>query len=150
MDKLYNLKLHEIIEIECGIGLRIQKVIGGWNYIYSHGITFVPEKKEVKPKQKEIQPMKFDFKQAVIDLGVEKQIAADWIEVRKKKGAANTATAFKTIKKEIELTTFPANDCIKMAVEKSWSGFKAKWYQNEMKNNNEQNTNDEQPKKINW
>jgi len=73
----------------------------------------------------------FNFKKALIDLGVEEQIVNDWLIVRKNKKAANTLTAFNIIKKQIELTNSSANDCIKMAVGHSWQGFKAKWYNNE-------------------
>jgi hypothetical protein len=75
----------------------------------------------------------FNFKNSIIDLGVEKQIAEDWIKVRAKKKAANTKTAFNGIKKQIEISGVPANECVKIAAEKSWQGLKAEWINNEIK-----------------
>lgn len=77
---------------------------------------------------------KFSFKKALINLGIDEQIVDDWIIVRKNKKASNTETAYNSIKKQIELCNANANECIKMAVEHSWQGFKAQWYDNEIKN----------------
>ena len=70
---------------------------------------------------------KFSFKKSLLNLGVEEQIASDWMQVRKAKKAANTETAFNAIKNQIDISNIPANDCIKIAVERSWQGFKAEW-----------------------
>jgi len=84
--------------------------------------------KETKNIKKEIsKEKKFDFKQSIIGLGVEEVIATDWLAVRDKKRASNTETAFKAIKTQIEQSGLPANECIKIAAERSWQGFKAEW-----------------------
>lgn len=70
---------------------------------------------------------KFDFKKSLLEIGVSPQVAEDWLKVRKAKKAANTETAFKRIKKEIELSRLSADECITIAVERSWQGFKAEW-----------------------
>lgn len=88
------------------------------------------EKEEYKYSSKK----KFDFKQALIDIGVEENVAKDWIEVRKTKKATQTETAFIKIKNQIDLSGATANECITLAVERSWAGFKAEWYKKE--NNN--------------
>jgi hypothetical protein len=49
------------------------------------------------------------------------------MEVRKAKGAANTETSFKSIEREILKSGLPADECIRVAVENSWRGFKAEW-----------------------
>ena len=72
----------------------------------------------------------FNFKNALIELGVEKNIVEAWLLIRKKKKAVNTEIAFKAIKKQIELSGATANDCITKAVEKSWAGFEAEWFHN--------------------
>ena len=77
-----------------------------------------------KDKDKE---EKFDFKKELINLGVEDNIAKDWMTVRKTKKAANTETALKAIKKEISISGMSANDCIKYAVERNWVGFESSW-----------------------
>ncbi len=72
----------------------------------------------------------FDFKRALLDLGIEENIVNDWLLVRKQKKATNTETAFKRIKNEIALSGISANECITLAVERCWMGFKAEWVKN--------------------
>lgn len=69
----------------------------------------------------------FDFRKALIDLGVTAQVADDWLAVRKTKRATNTETAFRSIAAQIEKSGKPADDCIRFAAEHSWSGFRASW-----------------------
>ena len=88
------------------------------------------KKEDTKVSKKE--NVKFDFKESLLDMGIDEQVVLDWMVVRKNKKASNTETAFKSIKKQIELTNASPNECIKMAVENSWQGFKAKWYLNEI------------------
>jgi hypothetical protein len=76
---------------------------------------------------------KYDFKKALIEIGVSEQIARDWMEVRKAKGAANTETAFKSIQKEIQRSGLSADECIRVAAENSWRGFKAEWIINQQR-----------------
>lgn len=80
------------------------------------------ERKELK-NDKDI----FDFANSLFQLGVQKDIVDDWLKVRKNKKASNTETAFKSIKSQITISGISANECIKTAVEHSWSGFKADW-----------------------
>lgn len=79
---------------------------------------------------KSIQKKGFDFKSALLGLGIEENIVNDWLLVRKQKKATNTETAFNRIKNEIALSGISANECITMAVERSWMGFKAEWVKN--------------------
>ena len=78
-------------------------------------------------KEKDVR---FDFKKSLLEIGVSPQVAEDWLKVRKAKKAANTETAFKRIQKEIELSGLSADECITIAVERSWQGFKAEWVAN--------------------
>ena len=78
-------------------------------------------------KEKDVR---FDFKKSLLEIGVSPQVAEDWLKVRKAKKAANTETAFKRIQKEIELSGLSADECITIAVERSWQGFKAEWLGN--------------------
>lgn len=72
-------------------------------------------------------PKKFDFRAALLGLGVEPELADTWLQVRKAKRAINTEVAFKGLRREIEKAGIPAADCIRIAVERSWSGFRAEW-----------------------
>jgi len=75
----------------------------------------------------------------VLDLGIEKQIVEDYLKVRKTKSATNSETAFNSIKSQLEKSNLSANESIKIAVEKSWSGFKAEWINNLNNGTHQQN-----------
>lgn len=75
----------------------------------------------------------FDFYKALTEMGVTPQTAKDWLQVRKAKRAANTATALAKIKAEIAKTGLTAEECIKVSAENSWQGFKAEWLQKQAK-----------------
>ncbi len=70
---------------------------------------------------------KFSFKSDFLSLGVEIEILDDWLEVRKKKKATNSKTAFDGIKSQIDLSGLTANECIKISAVNSWAGFKTEW-----------------------
>ena len=53
------------------------------------------------------------------------------MEVRKERKAANTETAFKGLAREIHNSGMSAEECIRLAVENSWRGFKAEWVTNQ-------------------
>lgn len=72
----------------------------------------------------------FNFKQSLKNLGIEEKVISQWLKVRKNKKATNTEIAFESIKLQIEKCPLSPNDCIKTAVEHSWSGFKATWVEN--------------------
>lgn len=74
---------------------------------------------------------KFNFKNELLSLGVDKEVLDDWLTVRKKKKASNTKTALKSLLTEIKKSGLMVNDAIEYAASKSWSGFKASWYFNE-------------------
>lgn len=76
---------------------------------------------EIKDKT----PKAFNFKEELINLGVEKQTVDDWVKARKK--GTNSETAFKLIKSEIEKSKLSAQKCIETAVLRGWQGFKADW-----------------------
>lgn len=90
----------------------------------------------------------FFFKKELKALGVENQLADDWIKVRKLKKAANTKTAFDALVKEFDKSGLKPNECVKMAVENSWSGFKALWLKNQSNNNNQQQVSLQNPNKL--
>lgn len=72
---------------------------------------------------------KFSFLNSLLELGIEENIAKDFMLVRKNKKATNSETAFDAIKREIEKTNATPNECIKLCVERDWKGFKAEWYE---------------------
>lgn len=76
----------------------------------------------------------FDFLNSLGNIGVSEGTARDWMAVRKNKKATNTETAFKSIEREILKSGRSAEECIRIAVENSWSGFKAEWLFNQQRN----------------
>jgi len=106
-------------------------------------------KVNISKEEKNIQ-LNFNFVKSLSDLGIEKKIIGDWLKVRKEKKASNTETAFKAISREIEKSGKSANECITIAVERSWSGFKAEWIETdfEKKKNNDTETTYYKPIKF--
>lgn len=98
--------------------------------------TTIKEREEYKERKEIKNNNKYNFKKSLLDLGVSDNVAEDWLIVRKQKKAANTETAFNAIKKQIEISGLTANDCIKIAVEKSWQGFRSEWITNSNQNQN--------------
>ena len=105
----------------------VQKLHRGSAEIAPNNIIDNISPTEIINKEKDVR---FDFKKSLLEIGVTPQVAEDWLKVRKAKKAANTETAFKRIQKEIELSGLSADECITIAVERSWQGFKAEWVAN--------------------
>lgn len=92
-------------------------------HIYNNDINISPT--EINNKG-----VRFDFKKSLIEIGVSPEVADDWMQVRKAKRASNTETAFRRIKNEIDKSGLSANECITIAVARSWQGFQADWVAN--------------------
>lgn len=90
----------------------------------------------------------FDAKSFLLQLLVEKQVAVDFLKNRKTKRLANTETAFKQIVEEINKTGLTSNDCIKIAVENGWGGFKSIWLNNLQYGTNKQSNSKNQGASI--
>ena len=108
----------------------VQKLHRGSAEIAPNNIKDNISPTEIINKEKDVR---FDFKKSLLEIGVSPQVAEDWLKVRKTKKAANTETAFKRIQEEIELSGLSADECITIAVERSWQGFKAEWVVNYQK-----------------
>lgn len=79
---------------------------------------------------------KFNFKISLKNYGFDEKLINDWLVVRKNKKASNTETAFDKFISEVEkIEKVPINEILTVCVERSWSGFKAEWYNN-LKNQN--------------
>lgn len=74
-----------------------------------------------------IENGKFDFYQALLEMGVSPQVAKDFMAVRKEKKAKDTQTAIKGLQREIAKSGMTAEECITISVENSWKGFKVEW-----------------------
>lgn len=67
--------------------------------------------------------------------GVDRQLAADWLMVRKEKRAPLTQTAWDIIKTEAFKAGMTLNEALRLCIAKSWQGFKASWVENERRCN---------------
>lgn len=76
---------------------------------------------------------KKEFRQTLLEMGVDKQYIDDWISVRTSKKAVFTATALQLIFDECNKHNFPIEEAIKMCAGKGWQTFKYQWYLNENK-----------------
>lgn len=77
--------------------------------------------------KKEKNNKRFDFRSALLSLGVSIETADTWLEVRRRRGAVNTELAFKYLCSEIAKTGQTAEECIRIAAANSWQGFKAEY-----------------------
>lgn len=116
--------------------VKMKPVVSKWN---EGGVKMTPNniidnKEEDKSSSIYNKGIRFDFKSALVQIGVSPAIAEDWLKVRKGKKATNTETAFKSIEREILKSGRSAEECITLAVENSWSGFKAEWLFNQQRN----------------
>lgn len=78
---------------------------------------------------KDTSAARFDFRAALLSLGVTAEVADAWLKIRHNKRASNTKIAFDGVAREIAKTGASADECIRMAVELSWQGFRADWYE---------------------
>lgn len=77
---------------------------------------------------------KFSFRNELIALGIEENIADDWLKIRKAKKASDSETAFKQLQTAIRSIQsqngITANDIIKICVTNGWYGCKASYFLN--------------------
>jgi hypothetical protein len=92
------------------------------------------KRKEKEKKEKKEKDTHFCAQAFLLKAGVEKQLASDWLKVRKTKRLADTETALTAILKEIEKTSRPINEILKICCVRSWGGFKDSWPWQEEKN----------------
>ena len=111
---------------------------GGCNICTGGGANSAPmENKEKKTKEK-YNTRDIEFKESLLSLGVSEEVAEAWMSVRKTKRATNTEIAFRKVAEEIQKSGKTAEECITIAVENSWQGFKAEWVTS--KSHSRQNT----------
>jgi hypothetical protein len=87
---------------------------------------------EEEEEEEEKEDIKFNFKKALIDLGIDKRLATEWLAVRKKKSLTNSKTAFEDFTNEVKKSGASPNDVLRLCIVKSWGGFKANWYKDEI------------------
>jgi uncharacterized protein YdaU (DUF1376 family) len=64
----------------------------------------------------------------LVEMGIDKAHATDWMRVRAAKGAPLTETALQLVSNEAERAGITLDKAIQISAENSWQGFKAAWY----------------------
>ena len=72
---------------------------------------------------------KFDFKGYLLEHGASEQAVNDWLEVRKKKRAANTLSAIRKLESEASKAGISLAEAVDMCAGNSWQSLKAEWVQ---------------------
>ena len=70
---------------------------------------------------------KYNFREALIECGVNEELADDYLEVRKVRRGVNTKTAFDLLKRQIGKTNYTFESIIRLCTFKSWVGFSPSW-----------------------
>jgi hypothetical protein len=99
----------------------------------THNQEDLTRKKERKNKQKEIPDH------------VDKELWAEWMEVRKKKKAVNSPTAINALLNRLhdcEVAGYEINFAIGIAVEESWKSINPGWIKNKLEQSNETRSRD--------
>lgn len=73
------------------------------------------------------------MKTLLIKAGCSEQLASDYMQIRDRKKAPSTQTAFDGIAREAEKAGITIQEAIQECVERNWVGFKAEWYNKEHK-----------------
>jgi Domain of unknown function (DUF4373) len=88
-------------------------------------ISEVIEQNRTEQNIKNITPLKM-----LMAMGVNENLAKDWIRVRKEKRLAITQTALDKIKSHAEKNGYTFTEAIKISCENGWAGFNASWINN--------------------
>ena len=73
------------------------------------------------------KPPRFEPLSALLALGVDVQVAADWLAVRKAKRAALTQTALDGMVDEAHKAGISVAEAVRICAVRGWQGFKASW-----------------------
>lgn len=102
------------------------------NGVYTMDTVGIPSGSIGKDRLGEVRlgkdtPKRFNFKQELLNKGVDGDLVEDYLLVRKSKKASNTKTAFAKLSSNIEKSGMSFNDAIKISTERSWAGFDVQW-----------------------
>lgn len=85
-------------------------------------------------RDKSLSKKSFDFLSALLSIGIEEQIAKDWMKIRTSKKASDSETAFKQLKTALESINntygISATDAIGICVTNGWYGCKPSYFEN--------------------
>jgi uncharacterized protein YdaU (DUF1376 family) len=76
---------------------------------------------------------RFDAAASLSSLGVDDQIAKDWLQHRKAKRAAVTQTVIDVIVKEAATAGMALSDALSISCQRGWTGFNSGWVENQQR-----------------
>lgn len=85
--------------------------------------------RENKTKPKNASPTQNEQMSLLVNLGVDEQMASDYLAVRKAKRAPLTLTAIKGIEREANKAGISVQEAICISTENGWAGFRADWFE---------------------
>lgn len=83
--------------------------------------------------------LKFDPMAALLEAGVDAQVAGDWIQLRKKKRADVSLTVLREHIKQAGIAGLTLNDALRMSCLRGWQGFDASFVKPQVRTNNTPN-----------
>ena len=86
---------------------------------------------KAEPSSSPTTSKNFKFKEYLLEHGASEQAVIDWLEVRKKKKAANTLTAIRTLEREANKAGISLADAVELCAGNSWQSLKAEWIEKE-------------------
>ncbi|MCA8266457.1 helix-turn-helix domain-containing protein [Burkholderia vietnamiensis] len=89
------------------------------------------KKKTVKAYKKTQSAERFDAHAQLVSMGVDAQVATDWLKTRKARKLAPTMTAFEGVALEADKAGITMADAVKYACVRGWGSFKADWLTND-------------------
>lgn len=87
----------------------------------------LPISTDVDIKEKEKRAPRFDAHAHLSSLGVDQQVAKDWLAHRKAKKATPTMTAIDGIVREAAKARIALSDALSLSCQRGWVGFEAGW-----------------------
>lgn len=86
-----------------------------------------PDPRPEPPAPPVAKPARFEPLAALLALGVDAQVAADWLAVRKSKRAALTQTALDDVVAEAGKAGISVAQAVRICAARGWQGFRASW-----------------------
>lgn len=86
-----------------------------------------PDPRPEPPAPPVAKPARFEPLSALLALGVDAQVAADWLAVRKAKRAALTQTALDGMVDEAHKAGISVAQAVRICAARGWQGFRASW-----------------------
>ena len=86
-----------------------------------------PDPRPEPPAPPVAKPARFEPLAALLALGVDAQVAADWLAVRKAKRAALTQTALDDVVSEAHKAGISVAQAVRICAARGWQGFRASW-----------------------